>query len=185
MTSAPPPTRRNKIRMTLYRNSQNSFNSISLRVRWESTKRKKTKKNINYQIFNKINKNTKKFFPVVFCLSWWKTNNFTQVDNNKHNDPHHQPQQKPLTPDQNRPTKSTTEALTVLPCTLIEANEALLTVLLCPNSIQLNLRCFEKLTNLFHTFPEVEANHCSHRTYSKVMWYTKTFTLLQIFISIS
>jgi hypothetical protein len=68
----------------------------------------------------------------------------------------------------------------VLPCTLIQANEALLKVLLCPNSTQLNLRYFEKLTNLFHNFPEAGANHCSHRTNSKVLWYTKTFTPLQI-----
>jgi hypothetical protein len=185
MISAPPPTRRNKIRMTLYKKFSKQFQVNIPQGEMRKHQTKKNQKNINYQIFNKINKNTKKILSCRFCLSWWKTNNFTQVDNNNNNDPPSSTTTKTLDPDQNRPTKSTTEALTVLPCTLIEANEALLKVLLCPNSIQLNLRCFEKLTNLFHTFPEVEANHCSHRTYSKVMWYTKTFTLLQIFISIS
>jgi hypothetical protein len=67
MISAPPPTRRNKIRMTLYKKFSKQFQVNIPQGEMRKHQTKKTKKNINYQIFNKINKNTKKFFPVVFA----------------------------------------------------------------------------------------------------------------------
>jgi hypothetical protein len=67
MTSAPPPTRRNKIRMTLYKKFSKQFQVNIPQGEMRKHQTKKNQKNINYQIFNKINKNTKKFFPVVFA----------------------------------------------------------------------------------------------------------------------